>query len=144
MILDNENDTNQRQLIWLLLINWSCPQTKLMFWLMTKLSKTESTQHFALCLLLTDKQKRPAFVKIAKDLQMTLWRSTSFAVLEFCLQSAYEAKLANKRKVYGSRMPLAHGCSISDLLCIVQPAWQQSCFCLVSSSMQNWFIGKST
>ena len=102
------------------LLKWRCPQIRLMFWLMRKLSKTESTQHsflccFALYLLVAYWQtKKAGFCnKIAKDLQMTLWRSTSFAVLEFCQQFAYKAKLANKRKVYNSRIPLAHGCSMS-------------------------------
>ena len=118
------------------LLKWSCPQIRLMFWLMRKLSKTESTQHSfyadlpCTCLLLTDRQKRPAFV--TKLQKIFKWPCEDQRVLQYwsfvsslLIRRNWPTRGKCTTRAYRLRMGVA----------CLRPAWQQSCFCLVSSSI---------
>lgn len=118
------------------LLKWSCPQIRLMFWLMRKLSKTESTQHsflccFALYLLVAYWQTKKAgfCTKLQKIFK---WPCEDQRVLQYwsfvsslLIRRNWPTRGKCTTRAYRLRMGVA----------CLRPAWQQSCFCLVSSSI---------
>ena len=118
------------------LLKWSCPQIRLMFWLMRKLSKTESTQHSFLCcfasylLVAYWQTKKAGFcTKLQKIFK---WPCEDQRVLQYwsfvsslLIRRNWPTRGKCTTRAYRLRMGVA----------CLRPAWQQSCFCLVSSSI---------
>ena len=121
------------------LLKWSCPQIRLMSNVLidekTEQNWTNSTLFFyaalpCTCLLLTDRQKRPA--SVTKLQKIFKWPCEDQRVLQYwsfvsslLIRRNWPTRGKCTTRAYRLRMGVA----------CLRPAWQQSCFCLVSSSI---------